>query len=161
MDAKILHELFEYRDGELYWKNRKSGVCFGKPVGYVTRQGYKRVEVNGKSYAVHRLVYVMFNNSLPEQLDHIDCNKLNNRIENLRPASSAENSSNRNLRSDNQYGTKNIYFDKTNGKWIVQVRKHGKSYFFGRYKDKDHAAKVAKTARNLLHGEFANHGSKE
>ena len=161
MDAKILHELLEYRDGELYWKKRRAGVQFNKPVGYVTKQGYKRVEANGKSYAVHRLVYMMFNKWLPEQLDHIDCNKLNNKIENLRPASSAENSSNRKLRCDNKYQTKNIYFDKVHEKWVVQVRKHGKSHYFGRYKDKNKASEVARMARDLLHGEFANHGNQE
>ena len=51
--------LFEYRDGELYWKQRGKSRQMGRPAGGINGDGYRRIKINRKLYAVHRLVWVM------------------------------------------------------------------------------------------------------
>lgn len=159
MDAKILHELFDYRDGELYWKPNKGGnKVQGKRAGTMHHEGYVRTQVNGKIYGNHRLIFLMHHGYLPDEVDHIDLNKSNNKIENLRPAMIGENQRNVSIRKDNTSGAKGVYWNKSAKKWVVQVRLKGKNGYFGLYEDIEIAKKVATEARKKYHEEFANHG---
>lgn len=138
-----LEEIFEYRDGELYYK---------QPVSASICNGYKRICVNGKMVPLHRVIFALHKGYLPEIVDHIDGNKLNNKIENLRPADTYQNKWNTPSRK-NTSGVKNVSWHKQRNSW--QVRISGKSY--GLYKTIEEAEKVAIEMRNKLHGEYANH----
>ena len=95
----LLHQLFEYNfeTGALTWK---SGRRKGKEAGYTNQQGYRivgiKVGLRRKEYKVHRLVYYMFtgNPLLKQVIDHIDGNKSNNRLTNLRAVTHRVNSHN-------------------------------------------------------------------
>jgi hypothetical protein len=95
-DTETLRELFDYdpETGVLSWK---SGRYAGKPCGYLagdTRKGYLRVKVKGTHYRVHRLIWKHHHDEdIPEGyfIDHIDHNTQNNRIENLRLLTNADN----------------------------------------------------------------------
>lgn len=148
---KRLHELFEYVDGEL--------IRNGKIAGSVNKRGYRCICVDYKIYKAHRLVFLYHHGYLPEQIDHIDQNQSNNRVENLRPATSGQNSMNRGMMRNNTSGCKGVFWDKDQNKWRVAVRIGRKLKSFGRYVDKELADLVAIMAREKYHKEFANHGN--
>ena len=83
----LVRALFNYRDGNLYWKISKSyRIKIGNLAGRINKQGYRSVGINNKEYRYHRLIYLYHYGYLPKFIDHIDGNKLNNNIDNLRSA---------------------------------------------------------------------------
>ena len=152
-------QLFEYRDGALYWKHSPAhNVRAGSKAGNIQSEGYRSIKINNKTYKAHRLIFLMFHGWLPEKVDHKDANTSNNQIENLRPATSSENSFNAKKRVDNKSGVKNVYWNKQCNKWAVQVSINNKHKYFGLYDDLELADLVAQEARDKYHGAFANHG---
>jgi len=151
--------LFEYKDGMLYWKTRGNGFApfkIGSKVGSVCERGYARTKINGKGYLVHRLIYLMHNGFIPEFIDHIDGNKNNNKIENLRPATRAENYWNVPARKTNNLSKiKNVHWNKSSEKWAVVIKRNKKTHYCGLFKDLELAELVAIEARNHYHGAFA------
>lgn len=91
----LLKELFSYRDGDLYWKKSRSGIKIGCSAGTIDDRGYRVIKINGKSYKGHRLMFLYHHGYLPEFLDHVDGDPLNNDIDNLREATKQENGRNR------------------------------------------------------------------
>lgn len=156
-----LHELFDYRDGYLYWKVRPSNrVKVGDKACTLRRDGYSHIMIKGVRYLNHRLIFLMHKGYLPDYLDHINGIRSDNHIENLRESSSSENSSNRCMRNDNTSGHKGVSWSNHHNKWRVQVNVHGKAVFRKCYEDLELAILVAEEARLKYHGEFANHGNK-
>ena len=154
-----MKQYFEYKDGELYWKidkgaNAKAGSLASSNAG----DGYKKVVLNGKAHKVHHIVYELHHGYRPEQIDHINGNRADNRIENLRPATNQQNQYNAKLRSDNKSGIKGVSWHKTTNKWMVSLRVDGKQKHFGLYFDIDYAKFVADAMRHKYHKEFANNG---
>lgn len=152
---------FEYRDGGLYWKHdRGSQKCNGKLAGTKTHNGYIRVRIRelGGSVLAHQIIFAMHHKYFAEFIDHIDGNKSNNRIENLRAATKSQNNSNRFLQKNNTTGHKNVYWNKKNKNWFVSVNHNSKKKYFGSFNKIDDALVVADQARKILHGCFANDG---
>ena len=171
------HELFEYRDGVLIFKERPR-ECFdsllgcsvfnskyaGKPAGgpAVGREHYMvAIKVNGirVNASVHRIIWEMFNFPVPEGMvvDHIDQCPANNKIENLRLATRSTNAMNRPAPVNNSSGVKNVTWVKLKNKWKVYITSKKKLYFGGYYSDLELAELVAHELREKIHGEFACH----
>jgi hypothetical protein len=157
LTKESLLETFEYKDGILYWKKANRPSFNGKEAGWVNTNGYKRVFVDGKQHHIHRVIYMMFYGEMPKVIDHIDGNPLNNRIENLRGATRAENALNSKLQSRNTSGCKNVTWSKDRKKWIVYVKVNKKATYFGQYDCLELADLVAQEARNKHHTNFARH----
>lgn len=158
LTQEYLNSIFEYRDGRLYWKNARYSKNPTARAGSVDKKGYRRVKINGKEYREHRLIYAMHNNVVPRQIDHVDGDKANNFIENLRPADAKQNQYNRGLSKANSSGVKNVHWSKTRKKWIVAFKINGKDQFIGSFNDIEVAKIAAVEARTRFHGTFANHG---
>lgn len=155
---ELAHELFEYREGALYWKVKPSrGVEVGDKVGYIHPTGHRRFMYKRKGYAVHRIIWLMHYGDMPSEIDHKDTDKLNNSIENLRIANN-RNQQNVGLRLDNTTGSKNVYWNKIAKKWAVIVSAGKKRHNLGYFKDLELADLVATMAREKYHGAYANHG---
>ena len=154
---EYLHELFEYRDGCLYWKIQNSNrVNIGNEAGYLDeKNSRKSVRIDGKLYLVHRIIFMMHYGYFPKIVDHIDNNSLNNLIENLRPATKSQNQHNANISKNNKSGIKGIYWHKANSKWKLQFKLNGKKMYFGEYNDIDYAKFVVEAMRYKYHKEFA------
>lgn len=153
-----LHELLEYRDGALYWKvDRGSQKCKGKKAG-CENLGYMKFRVReiGGSMLVHRAIFAMHHGYFPAEIDHINGNKLDNRIENLREVSRSQNRMNIGRNGQNKSGCKNVYFYKN--KWGVRIIVDKKRLFLGVFEDLELADLVAHAAREKYHGAYANHG---
>lgn len=158
IDSTLLHQYFTYKDGELYNKKPRRRVAVGQKLGYVTNSdGYIKLGFNNKYYLVHRLIFMMFHDYMPERLDHIDGNPANNRIENLREVTNTENCQNSKKRITNTSGYKNVHWRKDRSKWRVDIIINGKDVHFGSYDDIELADLVATEARDLYFGKFARH----
>lgn len=96
--AELLDD-FEYRDGLLYWKRAKGKRDLSKPVGVKTSNGYLTVSyyVDGtrKRLLLHRVIWLMHHGNDPDTIDHINRDRSDNRIENLRDVSLSLNHMNR------------------------------------------------------------------
>ena len=158
MTQEYAHSLFEYKDGGLYWKIRKAPhVKIGAKVGSPAINGYESVMVDGRNWRIHRLVFLMQYGYLPKNIDHINGNRTDNRIENLRAADDSQNAHNQVLRSNNVSGIKGVSWNNDRQKWAVRVNYNKKTY--QRYvQDLELAELVAIEMRSKLHGEYANHG---
>ena len=152
-------DLFDYRDGELYWKvnlARKGNI--GDKAGCLASTGYLQSEINKKLYYNHRIIFLMFYGHLPKFIDHIDGNRSNNQIENLREATKSENGYNSKKSKANTSGVKNVCWAKKQKKWQVQLQVKGKKKCFGQYHDIKIAKFIAETMRYKYYGNFAHHG---
>ena len=159
LTQEYLHQLFEYKNGNLYWKeNRGNNKICGKKAGSVDKQGYLIIRINKKAYKTHRLMFLYHYGFIPNCIDHIDGNKINNNINNLREATRSQNGCNSKIKKNNTSGVKNVSWSKTNKKWVVQIRKNGKFLYRGFFDDLELAELVAIEARDKYHGKFANHG---
>ena len=145
-----LNALFRYNNGFLYWRKN------GKIAGWYDN-GYARVQILGKPYLIHRLVFLMFYGYMPKLIDHIDNDPSNNKIENLREATRHQNGTNAKTWSNNISGAKNVSWHKQCKKWRVRVSINKKMETIGLFDDFDLAELVAVEARNKFHGNFARH----
>jgi hypothetical protein len=152
-DVPNFSDVFEYCDGDLY---RKTGQFLGK-AGTVHHTGYVQVKVNSKCYRAHRIIFAMHHGYMPEFIDHIDGNRLNNRIENLRECDNRQNQHNAKIPCTNKTGVKNVFWDKARKKWAVFMRIKSKPTWLGRFDDLELAELVAIEARNKFQGRFARH----
>ncbi len=153
---------FNYKDGVLYWKNKTtkySHVKIGDPAGYFTH-GYSRITINGLTYAAHRLIYIYFNGEIPaeKEIDHIDNNPSNNKIENLRLCSTKQNMFNYKKPKTNTSGIKGVSWHKRDKVWNCVCSINNKSKYIGSYDNINDAKIAIEKFRELHHGEFANNG---
>jgi len=158
MEHDLVKELFDYRDGHLYWKkktNKRHSI--DKPAGTINSLGYVVITLNGKKMHEHRLVWLWHGKELPVMIDHINRDKADNRIENLRAADYITNSYNSKLKTDNTSGVKGVSWCNTYNKWIVQIYAN-KQKISKRFDLMQDAIDFAKQKREELHQAFACEG---
>lgn len=133
----------------------RRGSKVGEIAGSVGSSGYLQVRVDGKLYLAARLGWLYVNGCWPKQfLDHIDGDRLNNRIENLREASPTENSRNAKIRKDNTTGFKGVSLFKRSGRYAAVICDQGKNHFLGHFNTPEEAGAAYVNAARELHGEF-------
>lgn len=154
LSQEYLKELFDYKDGQLFYrKTVTSNALAGQRAGTTTSAGYIQIRINNRSYLAHRLIYTWVYGVTPTLIDHVDGNRANNSIENLRIATFAQNVTNSKDFCTNTSGMKNVYSER-NGRWRVRLRVNGKSKSFGMYDDLETAKLVADKMRKKYYGEF-------
>lgn len=118
--------------------------------------GYHRVRVNCNRYYAHRLAWLYVHGVWPsDEIDHIDGDKSNNRISNLRHATKAENRRNIPIRSNNTSGVKGVDFCRRTGKWRAFVSIEGKTRHLGYFSKIEDATAARVRAAISVYGEFA------
>ena len=153
LSCEKVTELFEYKDGELFWKKPGPNKRTDRPAGAVNRDGYRRIKYMYKLYAVHRLVWTYHGNDPVDFIDHINGDVLDNRIENLRAATHSQNCMNRRVRFDSKSGVKGVTWRK--GKWYACIVVNYKRYSGGYFECKEEAIAAVDKLRKELHGDFA------
>lgn len=155
-----LKELLDYDPlkGIFTWKvspsnNVKVGDIAGKGKG----TGYSRVSIDNRSYLTHRLVWLYYFGYMPEEVDHINHDRYDNRFCNLRAVSHLENCRNESKKINNTSGYTGVTWHKRAKKWLAQIMVQGKNRYLGLYKDKEEALRQRKLAE-LEYGFFKNHG---
>ncbi len=157
-------ELFDYSDENiLVWKSRDPITSHiktwntknaGRPAGSRRTDGYVRIKIDGQFYLRHRLVFLWNHGFLPEKVDHKDNIPGNDWVDNLRPASHAENMRNSKLPKNNTSGYKNV-IKLDDGKFVVTIGKNRKYYNWGPFSTVEEAHLVAIEKRKELHEDFA------
>ena len=155
IDQDYVLSAFDYQDGQLIRKIGRINEV-GSIAGCVHKgTGYIHIKIKAQTFKAHRLIFLYHYGYFPEFVDHIDGNKQNNRIENLREASKQENCQNQKVRSTNKSGYKGVKWIENCKKWQVEVCKNYKQLRFGRYEDLELAGLVAMEATDLIHGRFS------
>ena len=124
---------FRWKPEFLPVKGRKS-----QKAGCVDWSGYDVITFKGSRFKVHRLIWLLRKGlPIPEFLDHIDGDRLNNNIDNLRPSTTRENGKNRiEHRNGKLLGT---YFRKDTGKWCAQIWVNKKKLYLGAFSTMEEA----------------------
>ena len=135
------------------WNTRDAGEIAGS----TTLQGYRRIKMFGKQYLSHRILYEMANGPIAEclQIDHIDQNKGNNALSNLRLATDTENRYNCSVRANSASGIKGVYWHKHRGRWAAAIRHNGRTMHLGLFDTKGMAAVSYAKASLRVHGRFS------
>jgi len=172
----IWHKYFKYEDGKLLWKYRnrdefknkagqsaanrfagkEAGNLHGAPRSATT---YRQVEIFGKGYKVHRIIWEMHNGEIPDGyvVDHIDGDGLNNKIENLRIVDSLESMHNLPRQKTNKTGVVGVCWHKAANAWQARISWDGVRIDLGRYEKFEDAVNARKLAE-VSFGYHQNHG---
>lgn len=136
--------------GKLYWSVPNNGrIKVGQEVGTVTKDGYRRFMYKGKPYLVHRVIWFIEYGSWPSIIDHINRDKLGNRIENLREDTYSQNRYNIPRRSHNKSGYKGVC--QRGDRWAAFCDK----VYLGTFDTAKDAATCYDIVSRIFHGDFA------
>lgn len=139
--------------GEFRWKSIRPGRKAGKSAGAVVWPGYVKIKLDDHLYFAHRLAWLYANGEWPDGLiDHIDGNKANNAISNLRIVTSAQNAARR--ETIRTKSPARGVFPHGPG-FVVRIHHAGKRYYLGYHSTLDAAKDAYAEAAKRIHGEFA------
>lgn len=146
---------YDAHSGAFIWRKSRPKVVAGSPAGTIQR-GYWMVHLRGEDYHAHRLAWLYVYGRWPAgDLDHINRDKLDNRIANLREASRSENCANIGVPSHNTSGFKGVSYNRMMGKWTAYIRCRGRRYHLGAFATAEAAAAAYDEAAVRLFGRFA------
>lgn len=137
-----------YKNGELFKIGKETSI------GYIEKSnGYKRFTLNGKKYYYHRFIWELHFGNIPEgfEIDHINRDRLDNKIENLRLVSHQDNNKNKGLNTNNKSGFKGVCWDKRSQKWYSYIMIDGKHKYLGLFENIQDA-NSARLEANKLYG---------
>lgn len=167
-----LRERLDYNPltGILTWKPKDgSGVndgrfntrFAGKEAGTIQNLGYRFISINYNMLLGHRVAWAIHFGEWPEEIDHRNGNKLDNRLTNLRASTRAQNCHNRPGKSPTGFkGVGVNYSTKGVPSYTAFITHHGKGYHLGSYASDLEAAAAYRAGAMILHGDFANLGSR-
>lgn len=152
----VLNSVFRYdaETGLLFRRSVRQGYeC--QPLGFSSTNGYLRVGVNKTQYAVHRIAWKMVFGTEPFNIDHINGDRSDNRIKNLREASWSDNNRNIELSPMNKSGYSGVSYVTREKRWRAVIKVNKKQIYAGYFKDKIDAVIAYNDIAMKLHGEFA------
>lgn len=131
----------------------------GDVAGCVRPNGYRGITVDGVSYLAHRLAWLYVHGEFPRLfMDHVNRNRDDNRISNLREATLSENSMNRGMQSNNTSGAKGVIWVEKEKRWHAECGVGNRKKVCKTFANYEDALSYVLNAREYFHGEFANHG---
>jgi len=157
MNIQDIYKLFLYNPetGHLFWRAAGRGRAKTRSAGTKLSTGYIGVVVGSKRYFAHRLCWVLHYGRWPvDQIDHINGDKTDNRIKNLREATNAQNGKNLKLSAKNTSGICGVSFDRQTGKWRATIKVDGKQRCLGRWVVFDDAVNARRVAEETCFGEW-------
>jgi hypothetical protein len=176
---EALRQLFRYEPdtGKLFWKPRSEKMfacgdhgakhnCFVWNSKYANKQaftsidskGYRQTNLGGKVLRAHRVAWAVYFGEWPKhQIDHINGDRTDNRIVNLRDVEEPENKKNQKKFKDNKSGVSGVCWHKRSKKWVAQIASGKKYYYLGLFETKEEAA-IARKAAEVKLGFHKNHG---
>ncbi|MGN6768265.1 MAG: HNH endonuclease [Rhizobiaceae bacterium] len=170
---EVLRQLLRYEPetGKLFWRKRKvelfpsDRACNSWNARYAGQEalfkieeyGYRRGMIFGRMHLAHRVIWAMHNDRWPAaQVDHVNGDRLDNKIENLREATPQENSCNRRSHRNGTSRFLGVYHHKVTGKWAATIASKGNVLHLGLFSSEREAAIAYDTAARDKHGAFAH-----
>jgi hypothetical protein len=154
LTAARLRELLSYdpTSGHFHWLvNRRAKAKAGDLAGTAHDSGYWLICIDGRDYRAHRLAWLYVHGQMPNgMLDHINRDKRDNRIENLRECVSYINQRNTGLFSTNTSGTKGVHWKASDSRWHASIVDRGTRYHLGDYATLPEAAAARQAAERVL-----------
>ena len=169
---ELIRQLFEFKDGRYYWLAKDRSEFGSKSAYYAwnTRfagkeamvtngaNGYLQVRIKRITFPAHRVIWAFHYGEWPADfIDHIDGNRKNNALENLRVVDRLTNCRNQRKHSRNASGVCGVNWHKCAGQWRAFIGVGGKSIHLGEYDHIDEAIAARKAAEIVL-GFHPNHG---
>lgn len=159
MDVEYLRSILSYDPdtGEFRRLVARPGYRAGSIAGSIDAYGYIAIKIDGRSYKAHRLAWLYVHGAWPAlHLDHIDEDKANNKITNLREATHQQNRCNRGAQKNNTSGYKGVWWHKGHGKWCSRVQVSRRTVWSGSFSCPKEAHRAYTEAARRHYGEFAN-----
>ena len=166
--AEYLHSRLTYdaATGALSWRhNAAYPQCWnskwaGRGAFTAQFQGYRTGRLDGKQYLAHRLIWAFCTGSWPtQQIDHINGDRSDNRIANLREVSNTDNARNASLSANNTSGTTGVWLDKRRNRWCAEIKINRRKVHLGSYATPEEAAQARKKAEHEC-AFHPNHGKR-
>lgn len=162
LSQQRLHEILDFnpQTGVFVWKiSPRENVKRGTVAGWHNGKKMRRISIGHKCYLLHRLAWFYVHGKWPDQIDHINGDRTDNRLKNLRPATNSQNQANNGAKSNSQLGIRGV--SARGSGFVVQLYKTGtrgqKRKIRARFTDLNEAAAFARRKSILLHGEFSVH----
>ena len=156
----VIADLLDYfpETGELLWRNdRSQRAKKGDRAGHRQKNGYHVVGIDGSNYKAHRIAWVLhygFDTNM--RIDHVNGDRSDNRIDNLRECTNQQNNNNRGPSAISKSGYRGVTRVTCHKElWQASVRVLGKQRYLGCFPSKELAAEFSQLAREMLHGQFA------
>lgn len=153
LTQKVVQDLFDYRDGCLFNRVTRSNHIAGERAGSISGR-YRRITIRGIQYPEHSVIWLHVKGFYPSQLDHINHDAFDNRIENLRVCTSAENLRNRRTSKRNKTGYKGVSFHKLNKKFECHIGVDGRPLYLGCFSTAEEAKECYDRTAKEWYGEF-------
>lgn len=150
LTAERLRELTTYSSetGLFRWRaltSKYSHAKIGDVAGWLNGDGYRDIQIDCKTYRAHRLAWLYVHGVWPsDQVDHINRDRTDNRIENLREASNTENQRNASKPYTNTSGHVGVAWHKYTQKWRAYIRHDGKNLHLGLFTELEDAVAARK-----------------
>lgn len=137
------------------WNTRYAGKPTTPSLG---SEGYARCTINGRLYHAHRIIWALHYGEWPEGcIDHINRDRADNRISNLRVVTVAENNKNRSLQTNNTSGVAGVCWKACRSLWRAQINHHGEVLWLGDFPKRRQAIAARRDAERR-YGYHENHG---
>lgn len=129
--------IYDANTGVFSARCKRNKIKPGDILGYKRPDGYVQFRVNGIRKLAHQWAYLYTYGYIPEELDHINLDKSDNRISNLRPITRSLNMHNTNKPVTNTSGYKGIWLDKRVNKWVAELWLNREKIYIGNYDSPD------------------------
>lgn len=137
---------YEPNTGKLYSLVKRGKLHPGQELGSVTVNGYIQLAIQGKKYYAHRLAWFLMTKEWPEEVDHINRNRVDNRWENLRKATRTQNAANIKDRA-NSTGYRGVNYNKRDRLYYAKIKQNNKSVYLGCFKTPQEGEKAYLNAK--------------
>lgn len=149
----------DWFSSDAHWLAYKAKKIGNHPFSVETSNGYLCGQIGGTGLLAHRVAWAYCRGAWPaDQIDHLNHDRKDNRLANLRIASQAENTKNSGKRSDNSSGVTGVSWSRSRKKWVAQIGLPGpKTKSLGRFDIFEEAVAARKKAE-IYYGFHENHG---
>jgi hypothetical protein len=165
INQETVRFLFRYHSdtGEIRWANPSIRAAkVGQIAGSLGRAGYRRISIDGKRIMAHKIAWLYEYGVMPKaEIDHINGDKSDNRVGNLRLATKSQNEFNKGKTARNSSGFKGVSRCDRLNKWLARCMVNGKSKYLGSFETPELASRAYEQFAKINHGEFYNNNKGE